>query len=88
MRIVKTEWRKTFVPFLWEQSWAAMFDTAPEVAFIGGENYRLSIGKPCDHDWQVRELHGDQRLSFDARYIEVCSVCGRFKKHVPNRGAA
>lgn len=80
MKIEKSEWRKSWVPFLWRQNWAAFYDTAPEVAFISGENTRLSIGKPCDHDWKVVELHGDQRLVCDARYIDVCSTCKRSRK--------
>lgn len=81
MRIVKADWQKTFMPFVWRQPWAGMFDTAPEVAFINGDNYRLSIRKPCDHDFEVLELHGDQRLDFNARYIDVCSKCRRMRKH-------
>lgn len=82
MRTEKMEWTKTFIPFVWEQVWHAYLSTAPDVNFMTGLNYKVSFRKPCDHDWVKTEIHGDQRLSYDARYLAVCSKCRRRRKYL------
>lgn len=80
MKIIRQDWRETSIPFVWSRGWSAMMDTAPTVEFISGRNWAVSLWKPCDHEWVKTELHGDQRLSFDARYVSVCANCKRVRR--------
>lgn len=85
MRVNEEEWQKTWLPFLWKRFvyvWAGEDrDGRGGYVFDAWLEYRVSIRKPCNHEWAERELFGDERLQWDDRYLRVCDHCRKIETH-------